>query len=86
MNNVNVCVKVVCEWDYRPIREGRQSSYPFPAREEVGKESATCHLEEGSHQNPATLTPASLQDYEKHISGFYKPPRLWYFVIAAQTD
>lgn len=46
--------------------------------------------EDGSYQTPDLLAPWSgpcnVQNYEKLISVNYKPPSLWLFVIAAQTD
>ena len=47
------------------------------------------NMKAGSHQ---TLNPPAFQsqpsqppDCEKSVGGVYKPPNLWYFVIAAQT-
>lgn len=52
--------------------------------------SAVCSLEEGSRQTPNSqqfgLGRPSLQNYEEYISVVYKPPSLWYFVMAAWKD
>lgn len=49
-----------------------------------------CSLKKGTHQNLTRLAvwsqASSLQNYAKQISVAYKPPSLWYFVMAAQTD
>ena len=54
------------------------------------KKLAVYKPEEGSNQNPARLVPwfqtCNFLNYEKYISAVYKPPRLWYFVVAAWAD
>ena len=54
------------------------------------KKLAVSKPDEVTYQNPTLMAPWSqnprLQNCEKYTSIVYKPPTLWYFVIAAQTD
>lgn len=65
--------------------EARGLASPIPTMWGYKDMSAVCGPEEGSHQNPAMLTPGSWTSVPRLWEGNLVLPSLWCFVITAQT-
>lgn len=73
-----------------PMKEAPESCFAPDTMWGHSEKPVVCNLGEGSHQTPTMLAPwswtSSLQNCKKYISLIYQPPRLQYFVTAAQMD
>ena len=66
--------------------KSEKAPWPLPLRDDAMRKRQSVNQEAGSELLEPCSWTSSLQDCKQYISVVYKPPNLWYFVIAAQRD